>query len=572
MQARMRNRVVFLILRRMRVPLLVLIAVYAISVLGLVLLPGIDAAGRPYSLDFFHAFYIVTYTVTTIGYGELPYTFSVAQRLWMVVSIFLGVVGWVYAVGALIALMRDPAFRQVLVEGRFTASVRRLREPFYIVCGYGDTGSQVVHDMTEHGLHAVAVDIDPERISELSLEDLKLYVPGLTADAAHPDNLLAAGLAHAFCQGIVALTNSDAVNLKVAITAKLLNPGLRVICRADTRDAENNMKSFGTDAVINPFESFANRLAMAVHAPDLYLLYSWLTQTPGQPLPLRYKPPRGLWVLCGYGRFGKAVHRYLNFEGVDTVIIEKEPELTQAPEDVIRGRGTEAVTLREAHIEKAVGIVAGTDDDANNLSIIVTARTLNANLFQVARQNARENDAIFEAARLDLVMQRSRIISNRILALISTPLLTEFLREARHQNNDWVSELIDRLWRLASNRTPDLWTVELTSAGAPAVLASLAAGVSVRLGDLLHDPGERTQRLHCMPLLWQRGEELTLLPGDDQQLARGDRILMCGRPGVVERMQWALVNAGALRYLQTGEWRAEGSVWRWWRSRRSIQR
>jgi len=563
MQARTRNRVVFLILRRMRVPLLVLIGVYAISVLGLVLLPGIDAEGRPYRLDFFHAFYIVTYTITTIGYGEIPYTFSVAQRLWMVFSIYLGVIGWVYALGALIALARDPAFRQVLVAGRFATGVRRLREPFYIVCGYGDTGSLVVHDMDEHGLHAVVLDIDPDRISELTLEDLSIFVPGLCADAGQPDNLLAAGLKLPLCAGIVALTSNDAVNLKVAITAKLLNPGLRVICRADTHDTEANMRSFGTDAVINPFEAFAKHLAMAVHSPDLYLLYSWLTQTPGQPLPLRYQPPRGTWLLCGYGRFGKAVQRHLNFEGVETVIIEKEPEMTKAPKGTIHGRGTEAVTLREAHIDKAVGIVAGTDDDANNLSIIVTARSLNPNLFQVARQNARENDAIFEAARLDLVMQRSRIISNRILSRISTPLLTQFLREARHQSNEWVSELVDRVWRLASNRTPDLWTVELTPDGAPAVHAAIAGNREVRLGPLQKDAREREQRLNCLALLLQRGEELRLLPDDNLVLARGDRILMCGRPGVVNQMHWALVNANALRYLQTGEWRAEGTLWGW---------
>ena len=563
MQARTRNRVVFLILRQMRLPLLVLITVYAISVLGLVLLPGIDVGGRPYSLDFFHAFYVVTYTITTIGFGELPYTFSVAQRLWIVLSIYMGVVGWLYAVGALIALVRDPAFRQVLVANGFVASVRRLSEPFYIVCGYGDTGSLVVHDMNVHGLHAVVLDIDPDRISELTLEDLSTFVPGLCADAGQPDNLLAAGLTLPLCVGIVALTSSDAVNLKVAIAAKLLNPGLHVICRADTHDTEANMRSFGTDAVINPFESFAKHLAMAVHSPDLYLLFSWLTQTPGQPLPLRYQPPRGTWVLCGYGRFGKAVQRHLNFEGVDTVIIENELELTNAPKGTIHGRGTEAVTLREAHIEKAVGIVAGTDDDANNLSIIVTARTLNQNLFQVARQNARENDAIFEAARLDLVMQRSRIISNRILSRISTPLLTEFLREARHQSNEWVSELVDRLWRLANNRTPDLWTVALTPEDAPAVHAALATGREVLLGHLQNEAREREQRLNCLALLLQRGTTLQLLPDDDLPLAPGDRILMCGRPGVVDQMQWALVNTGALRYLQTGEQRPEGTLWRW---------
>ena len=221
------------------------------------------------------------------------------------------------------------------------------------------------------------------------------------------------------------------------------------------------------------------------------------------------------------------------------------------------------MTLREAHIEKAVGIVAGTDDDANNLSIIVTARTLNQNLFQVARQNARENDAIFEAARLDLVMQRSRIISNRILSRISTPLLTEFLREARHQSNEWVSELVDRLWRLANNRTPDLWTVALTPEDAPAVHAALATGREVLLGHLQNEAREREQRLNCLALLLQRGTTLQLLPDDDLPLAPGDRILMCGRPGVVDQMQWALVNTGALRYLQTGEQRPEGTLWRW---------
>jgi hypothetical protein len=160
-------------------------------------------------------------------------------------------------------------------------------------------------------------------------------------------------------------------------------------------------------------------------------------------------------------------------------------------------------------------------------------------------------------------MQRSRIISNRILSRISTPLLTQFLREARHQSNEWVSELVDRLWRLASNRTPDLWTIELTADGAPAVHAALAGNREVRLGPLQKDAREREQRLNCLALLLQRGEELRLLPDDNLVLARGDRILMCGRPGVVNQMHWALVNANALRYLQTGEWRAEGTLWRW---------
>jgi len=562
-----RDRVIFHVLRRMRLPLLLLIVVYAVSMIGLVLIPGVDAAGRPLRMDFFHAFYVVTYTISTIGFGELPQAFSAAQRLWMTFTIYLGVTAWLYGIGALIALLQEPAFRQVLRAGVFAAAVRRQNQPFYIVCGYGDTGGLVVQEMVEHGLHAVVLDIDPERINELTLEDLRSDVPGYNADAADPASLELAGLRRANCAGVVAITNHDAVNLKIAITVKLLRPELPVICRAETHDAQANMASFGTDATINPFDAFADRLAMAVHSPDLYLLTEWLTQPPGKPLPLRYQPPRGTWVLCGYGRFGKAVQRYLQYEGVQTVIIEKDLERTQAPPGTVHGRGNETTTLREAHVENAVGVVAGTDDDANNLSIIITARHLNPNLFLVGRQNLRQNDSIFAAARIDLTMQRSRIIANRILSLISTPLLTDFLREARHQSEQWVAALVERLWPMTANRTPDLWTVQIDPPHAPVVHAALSAGHTVRLRHLLADPGARDERLPGLALLVERDEDKLLLPDEDLTLCKGDRILFCGRLGVEDRQRWTLNNRNSLRYVVTGEVRPEGLIWRWLKER-----
>lgn len=132
------------------------------------------------------------------------------------------------------------------------------------------------------------------------------------------------------------------------------------------------MASFGTDEIINAFESFGEHMAMALHAPGHYLLYSWLTDVPchslGQPLTL----PKGRWIICGYGRFGKAVARNMRKEGVAPGIIEATPEQAGCP-DCIRGSGTDAPSLLEAGIQEAVGIVAGTDDDVNNLSIVMTA-------------------------------------------------------------------------------------------------------------------------------------------------------------------------------------------------------
>ena len=129
-------------LRRMRAPLIATVAVYAIAVLGLVLIPGIDTDGNPAPpMSFFHAFYFVSFTATTIGFGELPVPFSNGQRLWVTVCIYLAVFGWTYTILSLLALMQDKPLQQAVAVGRFRRAVRRIGEPFYILCGYGETGT-----------------------------------------------------------------------------------------------------------------------------------------------------------------------------------------------------------------------------------------------------------------------------------------------------------------------------------------------------------------------------------------------------------------------------------------------
>ena len=101
-----------LVLRRMRVPLLVLIAAYSISILGFVLIPGIDEYGQRWHMNFFEAIYFVSYMATTIGFGELPQAFSAAQRMWTTVTIYLSVVGWVYAIGSILALVQNSLLKR----------------------------------------------------------------------------------------------------------------------------------------------------------------------------------------------------------------------------------------------------------------------------------------------------------------------------------------------------------------------------------------------------------------------------------------------------------------------------
>lgn len=558
------DNIFFLILRRMRQPLLTLIVVYSIAILGLTLIPGQDAGGQLWYMDFFHALYFISFTATTIGLGEIPFPFTDAQRLWVTFAIYATVISWIYAIGTLLALVQDKTFQEAIVERRFARRIRHMREAFYLICGYGETGRDLVKALTERGYHAVVVDIDEHRINLLQLQNLREYVPGLHADAQLPFHLVEAGLDHLCCRGVVALTRDNQVNLKIAITAKLLHPSIRVISRADSHDVEANMASFGTDYIIDPFDAFATHLSTALNSPGLYLLQGWLTGVADSALTEPIYPPRdGHWIICGYGRLGKAIHQRLRQEGIKVVVVEAAPDNTGAPpEGCVIGRGTEADTLLEAGIEKAKGLVAGTDDDANNLSIIMTARDLKSDLFVVARQNHEDNEQLFSRLGADMMMSQGHIIANKIRVLLATPMLYEFISLAKNQDDAWACELISRISALVKDRIPAIREITIDEENAWAVTASLKKGDSVDLATLMCDPWQPGRNIQAIILLRLRSGHREPLPDSADKIKLGDKLLFCGHPGAFSRLHWTLNHTHTLNFLRTGYSGPDGWVWR----------
>ena len=557
------HNTLFMILRRMRAPLIFLILSHAVSILGMTLVPGVDAAGKPAPpMDFFHAFYVVTYTATTIGFGELPGAFSEAQRAWITVVIYMTVTVWLYSIGSILSLLQDPALLRVARYNRFSARIKHLHQPFYLIAGCGETGSLLMHALDSRNQQAVVLDIDPERVGTLELGQYHLDIPALTADASVPENLLAAGLLNPHCAGVIALTNDDRANLSVAVTVKLLRPELPVLCRADSLETAANMASFGTDEVVVAFEVFGEHLAMAVNSPGHHLLYEWLTGVPGEPLTEPLEPPRGKWVMCGYGRFGKAITHHLKQVGIELVVVEATPDETGC-DDCIVGNGTEARTLLEAGVDQAVGIVAGTDDDINNLSIAMTARELNPGLFTVLRQNRHANAPLFQRFQASVTMQPSSIVAHEFLSLLTTPLLSRFFNLIRTQDDAWVDVLISRIAAVLEHTVPEVWDVALTSSQTEAVWEAMRDGMPVPLHAFMIHPTDRSEALACIPLLLKRGETETLMPDPETLLLAGDHLLFCGERQARNLQSLGLYNFNVLSYLLTGQDAPGGKVWRW---------
>ena len=554
------NSTLLLTLRRLRAPIILLVVVFAIGIVGLVLIPGVDEQGRPWRMSVFQAFYFMTYTASTIGFGEIPQGFTDRQRLWVPAIIFASVFGWAYLVASLLSLGRDKALRRTLVESRFHRRVEALVEPFYLICGFGETGQLIAKALDLRGRRFVVLEVDETRAQEVDLMDFRQVPLALAADASLPDNLEAAGLRKDQCRGVLALTNDDQANLAVAMTVRLLEPSVPVLARAMSRDTAANMASFDTDHIINPFARFGEQLALAIAAPANYRLVSWLTGLPGTHLKPETAPPRGAWVVCGYGRFGREVVRAFHDQGLEVTVIDP-----LAPTDpgmqTVKGLGTEAEPLEAAGIKSAVGVVAGTDDDVNNLSIVVTARELNPDLFTIVRQNLQAYRALFDAFDADMTMVSSELIAMECLAVVRTPLLAPFLQIARNENADWANALVERLQTTVGERAPAIWSVTMNISEAPAVYRLLMQGGHARIGDLLARPSNRSERLPCLPLYLRRGEESFVLPEDALELKPGDQVLFAGR-GISRQQQQAMLRNEKIRdYVLTGSDAASGWFW-----------
>ena len=520
----------FLVLRRMRAPLILLVSVYAIATLGMTLIPGVDPAGEAWRMSFFHAFYFVSFMGTTIGFGEIPYQFTDAQRAWVLVCIYTSVVAWLYGIGNMLRLVQDDTFRNAVAERAFRNSINRIDQPFYIICGFGETGQLIKEGLSELDVLTVIIDRNSERTNALELESGPIAPIVLTADVTQADNLIAAGINLPDCRGVIAVTQNDHTNLKIAVACKLVNNSVPVICRSEVEDEADNMESFGTDAIVNPYLTFGRRLSLLTQNPGLHRIQNWfINQHSTEHIHKRVSQqglPKGKWIICGYGRFGKAIEQHLQDEGIDIIVVDADPIAKHAPQGSIVGRGTEAKTLTEAGIESASVIVAATDDDANNLSILITAQQQNKEIFTIGRVSREADHMLFVRARCDYIMRRSQVIANEVLTIISRPLVTKFIQYSSSLTPHATQDIIQRICALTNNDAPVTWRLVVDHKNAPAIVRFLQANGSLTVADVCSH--EKVPRSDSIPLLLLRGGMSHLLPSDEMPLQENDELLLCG--------------------------------------------
>lgn len=202
--------------------------------------------------------------VTTAGFGEIiPLGQTRLGRPFTILLLSGGMiaVGWFVTTAA--AFLIEGELSGLTWRKRMDSRVKKL-SAHTIVCGAGSTGIHCVRELHAIGAPFVVVDRDEAVARALTAE---LGCCAVVGDATHDEVLVEAGIERA--RGVIAALTEDKDNLFVTVTARALNPSLRIVAKAIESKADAKLRRAGADSVVSPNMIGGLRLVSEMVRPEV---------------------------------------------------------------------------------------------------------------------------------------------------------------------------------------------------------------------------------------------------------------------------------------------------------------
>ncbi len=241
-------------LRKVVIALLCLVLVYVIGTVGYMVMEG---------WDFTDASYMTIITVATVGYGEVHVLDP--QGRWFTIALILGGMGTlVYGATNLTAFVVEGDLRNLLRRSQMDKRIEKL-SGHIILCGAGRVGRNIAEEISRMGKDLVVVDTEPEHLAHLEhLPCAPMFVVGNATDDRVLDQ---AGITKA--SGFIAALATDSDNLYVVLSARHMNPTLRIIARVNEEEVTPKMLRAGANKAICPSHIGGLRMASELVRPDV---------------------------------------------------------------------------------------------------------------------------------------------------------------------------------------------------------------------------------------------------------------------------------------------------------------
>ena len=243
---------------RLLYPLITFVMVMVVGALGYLHIGGPGTS-------LVDAVYMTYITIATIGYGEvIDLSHSPGGRIFTIFVAAAGIVNFTYMMSVLTAFLVEVDFNEEMRRGRMQSRIDKL-SGHYIVGGIGRVGDNVTHELAVTGRPYVVVDVDRVKIdAHCTRHPDALYIEG---DASEDELLVKAGIARA--AGVFAITGDDSKNLVIVLTAKQLNPEVRVVARCHEVNYVDKIRMVGADDIVSPDFTGGMRIASSMIRPHV---------------------------------------------------------------------------------------------------------------------------------------------------------------------------------------------------------------------------------------------------------------------------------------------------------------
>ena len=212
--------------------------------------------------SFLDCFYMTVITIFTVGFKEVR-TLSPQGQFFTIFIILSGVGTAIYAFTKIAEIVFEGRVNEIWRRKKMDKEIQNLKD-HYIICGYGRMGRIVSHRLEEEKLPFVIIENKPEKIELLKKERKYLFIDG---DATTEENLIKAGIKNA--KALAALLPSDADNLYLVLTVKLISPSLFVLSKALDEEGEKKILQIGANKIVSPYMLSGLKIAQGLIRPTL---------------------------------------------------------------------------------------------------------------------------------------------------------------------------------------------------------------------------------------------------------------------------------------------------------------
>jgi len=455
-----------------------------------------------------------------------------------------------------VSLLQNKMLIEELTKLRFRWQVKAIKRKYIIILGFNYVTSEILKKVMESDIRSVVIEQDENKANNLILENYTPTVPILVADAKDQNSLFSAGIKNSNCKAVVSLFDDDELNLTVAVKSKLINKNVALAVKSSSSNHTENLQDINVDIIVNIFEIMAKELRMAINAPHLLKLEKWLYKI--DKLNARVpKVPKGRYLICGYGRLGKHIYKVLKNEDIELRFIEidesKAKNLSENEKSMITFANADDKKIQiMSDIRNTKAILAFTNNNTVNLSIIATAKKLNPEIITMAREENADDFSIFANAQIDYLFIPSKITFNKTINALLNPLSDIFISSFVNQHEIWAQKLTRRLIETV-NDDPLIFELEICKNDAPQVYKALCKKTDISLEIFLISLYNRKHQNNVLPLLLVRNGDNFMLPDWNTKLKLDDRILFACDENAKSDIQYISENIYEFKYALTGE-------------------